>query len=158
MKVYRISKWTFGGICVLILLLPVSRHWKVLTMGERTTGTVTQMVRRVMENRAGDRYPVQASEIEFLVNDSLYLTYGPSNYEYKKGRRLTILYMRKDPSKNCIFTFTGFYLNNYVVLPLILLTVWYAFYLSFNNYYKRLKIPNKRSARPPAFPTRRIPK
>jgi len=157
MKVYRISKWVFAGICILILLLPVSRHWKLLTTGERTTGTVTQMVRRIMEKRPGERYPVQASEIEFMVNGIPYKTYGPSNFEYREGRQLTIFFDRKTPSENCVCTFTGFYLNNYVVLPIVLLTVWAAFYLSFNNYRKRLKIPNSRSSRPPAYPTRRIP-
>lgn len=157
MKVYRISKWAFVGISVLILLLPVSRHWKVLVSGDRATGTVTQLVRRIMENRPGERYPVEASEIEFLVNGSIYKTYGPSNFEYKEGRQLIIFFDRKDPSKNCVCTFTGFYLNNYVVLPIILLTVWAAFYLSFNNYRKRLKIPKSRSTRPPAYPSRRIP-
>ena len=133
MKVYSISKWTFRGICLLILLLPVSRHWRLITTGKRTTGTVTEFVRR-MEN---PRFPVEASEIEFLVDGVVQKAYGPSDYEYKQGRSLTVFYDPQDPSRNCVASFSGFYLSSYSILPLMLITVWYAFYLSYNNYRKK---------------------
>lgn len=142
MKVYSISKWTFRGICLLILLLPVSRHWKLLTTGSSTRGTVTQYTARIVEDIMGERNLEQASEIEFLVDGVSHLTYGPKNYEYDVGRSLKVFYMRKDPSHNCIATFSGFYLSNYTILLIILITVWYAFYLSFNNYRRRMKKPN----------------
>lgn len=167
MKVYSISKWTFRGICVLILLLPVSRHWKVLTTGNRTTGTVTQYTARIVEDIMGERDLEQASEIEFEANGVVHKTYGPKNYEYDVGRTLKVFYMRKDPSHNCIATFSGFYLSNYIILTIILITIWFAFYLSFNNYQKRMKMPKGskthsgsrpgRPAPPPVQPTRRIP-
>jgi len=141
MKVYRISKWAFGSICLLILLLPVSRHWKLLTTGERTTGTVTGYNYRIWEDEKGEGYPVKASEIEFEVDARVYKTYGPDNYAYKQGRSLTIYYHPEDPAKNCVATFSGFYLNYYTAVPLVLLIIWYAFYLSFNNYRKRMKMP-----------------
>jgi len=144
MKVYSISKWTFRGICLLILLLPVSRHWRLLTGGERTTGTVT----RYMERREDSRYPVEASEIEFLVDGRIHKAYGPANYEYEQGRTLQIFYARNDPSTNFVASFSGFYLSGYTILPLILITVWYAFYLSFNNYHKRMKMPQGRPVKP----------
>ena len=143
MKVYSISKWTFRGICLLILLLPVSRYWQLLTTGERATGTVTQYVRRMED----PRYPVEASEIEFQVDGQTHKAYGPRNYEYELGRSLTIFYQRKDPTHNCVAAFSGFYLTAYAILPLILITVWYAFYLSFNNYRKRMKMPKGSAAK-----------
>jgi len=156
MKVYSISKWAFRGISLLILLLPVSRHWQLLTTGDRTSGKVTEYVRRMED----PRYPVEASEIEFQVDGTVHKAYGPAHYEYDQGRILTVFYDPKDPSHNCIATFSGFYLSNYTILPLILITIWYAFYLSFNNYRKRKKMPKGRPAqgrdRRPAQPTRRI--
>jgi hypothetical protein len=110
MKVYRISKWAFGGICLLILLLPVSRHWRLLISGERTTGTVTEYAYRMIENRVGGRYAAEASEIEFEVEGVIHKTYGPDNFEYKRGRLLTIFYDPKDPGENCVATISGFYL------------------------------------------------
>jgi hypothetical protein len=156
MKVYSISKWTFFGISLLILLLPVSRHWQLLTSGERTTGTVKQYTVRLVEDIMGKRDLEEASEISFEAGGIVYKTYGPDNYEYIPGRRVPIFYKSSDPAVNCVATFTGFYLNGYLVLPIILLTVWYAFYLSFNNYSKRKKRQNEPSSRGPDLPFRKI--
>ena len=101
----------------------------------------------------GERDLEQASEIEFEVNGAVHKTYGPKNYEYDTGRTLKVFYMRKDPSHNCIATFSGFYLSNYTILPIILITVWLAFYLSFNNYRKRMNKPSGRPSRKPVPPT-----
>jgi hypothetical protein len=156
MKVYSISKWAFRGICLLILLLPVSRHWQLLTTGGRAKGIVTEYTVRIVEDIMKERDLVQASEIEFEVDGVFHRTYGPKNYEYDAGRKVTVFYMRKDPSHNCVATFSGFYLSNYAILPIILITVWYAFYLSFNNYRKRMKKTSGRPSRPPVHPTRRL--
>jgi hypothetical protein len=145
MKAYSISRWAFLGICFLILILPVSRHWKLLISGERTRGTVTAFTLRISEKRMDERDLVQASEIEFKVAGITYKTYGPDDYEYKTGRSVTIFYKRDEPEVNCVATFTGFYLNNYMVLVIVLLIIWYAFYLSFNNYRKKLKKPKGKS-------------
>jgi len=153
MKVYSISKWAFRAICLLILLLPVSRHWQLLTTGGRAKGTVKEFTNRIVEDIMKERDLVQASEIEFEVDGVIHKTYGPKNYEYDTGRRVTVFYMRKDPSHNCVATFSGFYLTYYSVIPIILLTVWYAFYLSFNNYRKRMKKPKGRPARPKVHPS-----
>ena len=144
MKVYRISKWAFGGICLLIVLLPVSRNWKLLIRGERTRGTVTQYVWRFEEGADHSRYPVRASEIEFRVDGIRHITFGPSNYEYEAGRQVPVFYNPQNPELNCVGTFSGIYLNNYLALPLLLLIFWYAFYLSFNNYRKREKKKRER--------------
>lgn len=164
MKVYSISKWAFRAICLLILLLPVSRHWQLLTTGSRAKGTVTEYTQRIVEDIMKERDLEQASEIEFEVDGAIHKTYGPRNYEYEVGRSVKVFYLKKDPSHNCVATFSGFYLSYYTVLPLILLTVWYAFYLSFNNYRKRMKktsgSPAPRPGRPsppPVQPTRKIP-
>jgi hypothetical protein len=157
MKVYSISKWAFRAICLLILLLPVSRHWQLLTIGGRAKGTVTEYTMRIVEDIMKERDLEQASEIEFEVDGVIHKTYGPRDYEYDVGRIVKIFYMQKDPSHNCVATFSGFYLSYYTVLPIILLTVWYAFYLSFNNYRKQMKKPLGRPTRPRIHPSHKIP-
>jgi len=139
MKVYSISKWGFLGICLLIILLPVGRHWKLFTTGGRTTGTVTEYVMQVVEMFGDEKKVLFRSEIQFEVDGMIHKAFGPDDYEYQKGRVVTLFYNRKDPSKNCVFTFTGFYLTDYSVVPLMLLPLWYAFYLSFNNYRRKMK-------------------
>ena len=134
MKVYSISKWAFYGICVLILVLPVSRHWRLLVDGEKVSGTVIDYNRVYRENINGDVTIEYASEIQFKAEGMSYKARGPLNYEYDPGRTVNVMYDPEDPSTNCVLTFSGLYLNNYLVLPIILLVLWAAFYLSFNKY------------------------
>ena len=156
MKVYSISKWAFMAISLLILVLPVSRHWKLLSTGEKTPGKVTQLVTRTKELMGKETESGFASEIEFMVDGNTYHAYGPLNYEYSPGRCIMVYYHHEDPSLNCIATFSGFYLTNYTVVPIIVLTLWYAFYLSFNNYRRKQKF-KKRGPRRSTYPSRRIP-
>jgi hypothetical protein len=137
MKVYSISQWAFVAICILILLLPVGRQWKLLTTGSKVRGTVTQMTALTREVLGKQTEYGYASKIEFVVGGQTYTAHGPLNYEYDSGRRVMVYYDKKEPSQNCILTFSGFYLDNYTVLPIILLVLWAAFYMSFNNYQRR---------------------
>jgi len=136
-KVYSISKWAFWAICLLIIILPVSRHWKLLTSGEKAQGTVTGFVIHKEDVLVGESELYYASEIVFDVDGTPQSTYGPANYPYKNGRKIKVFYQEDNPSENCIATFSGFYLDNYTVLPIILLVLWTAFYMSFNNYRKK---------------------
>lgn len=137
MKVYSISKWAFRGICILILLLPLGRHWKLLITGSKARGTVTQVEVLTREVLGKVTEIVEASEIEFMVEGQSYQAHGPLNYEYTPGRNIMVFYDPDEPSRNCIATFTGFYLGSYTVLPIILLVLWAAFYMSFNNYRRK---------------------
>jgi len=151
MKVYSISKWAFRAICLLIIILPVSRHWRLLTTGEKAQGTVTSSSIHKRDVLGGESEIYYASEIVFDVEGTLYKAYGPVNYEYKIGRLIKVLYKRDNPSENCLVTFSGFYLNGYTVLPIILLVVWAAFYMSFNNYQRKQRF--KRTKYPPSKDT-----
>jgi len=137
MKVYSISQWAFVAICLLILILPVGRHWKLLTTGSKIQGTVTQMTAITRKILGKQTQYGHASKIEFVVEGQTYMAHGPLNYEYDSGRRVMVYYDENEPSYNCISTFSGFYLDNYTVLPIILLVLWAAFYMSFNNYQRR---------------------
>jgi hypothetical protein len=146
MKIYSISKLAFRGICILILLLPVSRHWRLLVNGTRVQGEVgeyTQLIREVGKDRHIIEY---ASAVRFTTGDQEYSAFGPKNYEYQPGRSLTVIYEPANPDNNCILSFTGFYLTNYTALPIILLVVWYAFFLSFNNYSRKKKISAQKTS------------
>lgn len=139
MKVYSISKWTFLGISLLILVLPVSRHWRLMLKGKKAQGTVVAYNRLWQEHIGGEVTIAYASEIEFLAGEEPCRAYGPLNYEYRPGRSLRVLYDPSDPSRYCVLTFSGFYLNHYSALPMILLVLWGAFYLSFNTLTKKFR-------------------
>jgi hypothetical protein len=136
-KVYSISKWAFYGICLLIILLPASRNWQLLLRGRTATGVTGAYEVFILEGRVGGDRMEYASNISFPCKGTTYITRGPLNYQYRPGRTVKVRYDPADPNHNCLLTFSGIYLNNYAILPLILLTVWGAFYLSFNNYHKK---------------------
>lgn len=147
MKTYSISRWTFLIVSILILALPVSRRWRLILNGEKATGVVTDY-RPVLRRNTSDTKTVErVSVVRFRVDDSLRVAFGPEGLEYRTGRRVGVLYDPENPDKNCIFTFTGLYLTDYSALPLILLILWGAFYLSFNNYSKYAR---KKRGGPPA--------
>jgi len=139
MKVFSINKWAFYGICILILALPVSRQWKLLATGKKATGTVLEFTMIVHENLGGNREIQYVSEIQFTADGHTYKTYGPDNTEYEVGRKINVMYNPRDPEQNCLLTFSSIYFNDYFILPLVLITLWLAFYLSFNSYLRRAK-------------------
>jgi hypothetical protein len=145
MKVYSISKGAFWAILLLILALPVSRHWRLLSAGERTRGTVLEYSSYIHEFRHGDREIRHASRIRFMAGDSLVVVFGPGDAEMEPGRRVGLCYDRDDPARYCLLTFAGFYGSQYTVLPVVLIIVWLAFYQSY-NYYR------KKSKKSPGFP------
>ncbi|MGW8317083.1 MAG: DUF3592 domain-containing protein [Bacteroidales bacterium] len=152
MKVYSISRWTFYGICLLILILPVSRYWELLLRGKTATGRVLEYEGHLMKHRIGEDEMEMASTIEFQSEGDTYITRGPWNYEYREGRTVRVRYDPKDPQRNCILTLSGFYLDNYSTFPLILIIVWGAFYLSYNNYHKKKR--SRRVGTPASSPSR----
>jgi hypothetical protein len=149
LKVYSISKPAFWAISILILALPVSRHWNVLTRGERSTGQVGNFVITEHEHRLGNSHLEMASEIRFSTGDSVILTHGPPGYEMTYGKEVTIMYKKEDPSRHVMANFAGFYLYNYTALVIIILVFWAAFYMSFNYYRKKVKTGTKSPSKSP---------
>lgn len=149
MKMYSISKWAFWGICLLILALPVSRHWRLFSAGDKATGTIGEFVLLVHEPRIGERTVQYASEVFFLAGDSVCLTHGPFDQEMTTGETVSIIYDPENPTRNCLLTFSSFYLSSYTILPVILLVLWGAFYLSFNYYRKNSRSGSRTPASSP---------
>jgi len=137
MKVYSISKAAFWIIFVLIMTLPLSRHWRLFTAGEKAIGTVITYERYASENIFGEKELRWASKVEFPVGDSTVVTHGPDGEEMDIGDQVTVYYNPAHPEKHCLMTFPAIYLTYYTVLPIILLMLWGAFYMSFNHYQKK---------------------
>jgi len=124
---------------VLILLLPMGRHWRLFSFGERVEGTVEEFTRHKSVDFFGEAKLIEASEVHFLVGDSMYITLGPVDLGLDVGKKIPVYYSSKDPSENVLFNFSCLYLSSYSIFPLILIFVWWAFYLSYNNYHKEKK-------------------
>ncbi len=135
---------------VLILALPVSRHWRLLVFGKFTTGTVQPHILHRKLNIAGEYVQYYVNDISFLADDSLHTVTAPTEQEMQPGRELRVCYSRRDPSRYCVLNFACLYLTPYTALLVILAVVWYAFYLSFNIYrreYRENKAKKKAAGR-----------
>jgi hypothetical protein len=149
MKIYSISKFAFWGICLLILLLPVSRHWRLLSFGGKSSGTVLEYSLLLHEPRVGENTLHYANRVEFQVGDSACITHGPLDFEMRPGRSVRIRFDPANPSDCCLVTFASFYLHSYTTLTVCLLILWGAFYLSFNYYRKSSRSGSRTPARSP---------
>jgi len=103
----------------------------------------------------GEGQLIEASEVHFVVGDSMYVTLGPVDLGLDVGKKIPVYYHPKDPSENVLFNFACLYLSSYSILPLILIFVWWAFYLSYNNYHKEKKGASRTPASSPYAPFRR---
>ncbi|MFH0759832.1 MAG: DUF3592 domain-containing protein [Bacteroidota bacterium] len=149
MKIYSISRFAFWGICLLILLLPVSRHWRLLSLGGKATGTVQEYTLIVHQPGMGEKTLHYANRVSFHTGDSACATHGPLDYEMAPGRSVAVRYNPENPSDCCLLTFAAFYLHSYTTLSICLLILWGAFYLSFNYYRKSPRKGSRTPARAP---------
>ena len=134
MKVYSIRKTIFWLVLALILILPVSRHWRLMVFGERTTGTVHPVSLHRKLNFVGETELYYVNDISFIAGDSVYIMPAPTQYELEPGRKLTVFHRKKNPRDYFAFNLACLYFTPYSILLVILPIVWYAFYLSFNIY------------------------
>jgi hypothetical protein len=137
MTVYRISKPAFWAIFALILALPVGRHWRLLATGERTTAEILQYEHYYKGTAFGRDYEVWANRIRFPAGDSLVELHTRTDAELDPGDTYTVYYSAEDPARYCMLCFEDLYLSSYSILVFVLLMLWGAFYLSFNNYVKK---------------------
>ena len=128
--ILKVSKARFYFILILILLLPVSKKYKLLLFGERTEGVVVDYAEMI-------HLPVNYIDwhncaiIRFDANKETHYMRGPEDVMYEPGRKMKVIYDRKNPSKSLIPTFTYFYSIPNALIPGILLLLWIAFYTSF---------------------------
>ncbi len=128
--ILKVSKVKFYIILVLILLLPISKKYKLLLFGVRTEGVVVDYAELI-------HLPVNYIDwhncaiIRFKANNQTHYMRGPEDVMYEPGRKMKVIYDKKNPSKSMIPAFTYFYSIPNALIPGILLLLWIAFYTSF---------------------------
>lgn len=128
--VLKVSKTKFYLILVLILLLPVSKKYKLLLFGARTEGVVVDYAELIdLPGNYIDWH--NCAIIRFDAHNETHYMRGPEDMMYKPGRKMKVIYDQKNPSKNMIPAFAYFYSMPNALIPGILLLLWIAFYTSF---------------------------
>lgn len=128
--ILKVNKTKFYFILVLIVLLPVSKKYKLLLFGARTEGIVVDYADLI-------HLPVNYIDwhncaiIRFDANNQTHYMRGPEDVMYEPGRKMKVIYNKKEPSRSMIPTFAYFYSMPNALIPGILLLLWIAFYTSF---------------------------
>ncbi len=128
----KINRNTFYITIVLIMLLPISKQWKLLMYGTRTTGVAVDY--QILNQRADMQYNssyAKTTIFQYKVGNRNYRILGPSNSVYELGEERKIIYDKRRPSKSIIPTFAYLYSFPRIIIPLLVLLVWIAFYTSF---------------------------
>ena len=129
----RISKKQFYIITFLFLLLPFSVQWKLLLFGTKTTGVVIKHIYPYSAYAANNESTYTYSIIRFEANNKKIEFSGPEDLKYPIGKEVKIIYNSKKPSQFVMFNFAGLFLSNKIIIPGVLLIIWFAFYLTIRQ-------------------------
>lgn len=128
----KISRAQFWAVTVLLLLLPIASKYKLLILGERTEGVVVahEKVSPALPGLDGhDTFAV----IEFRAGSKVIKMYGPENFAYSLGDRLTVYYNREHPKECMVLNLAALYASSHAIIPWVLLLLWIAFYSAFRD-------------------------
>jgi hypothetical protein len=118
------------------MLLPISKQWKLLIFGVRTTGVAVDY--KILNRRADYNSEYAKTTIfQYQVGNKAYRILGPSNSVYELGEERRIIYDQKRPSKSMIPSLAYLYSFHRIIIPILILLVWIAFYTSFTPPGKR---------------------
>jgi hypothetical protein len=145
MKLYfKISKLQFYVILFLILLIPVSKKYRLLLFGERTEGIAIAYGESNVRHTAPVDFDYTL--FRFHTEKGSFEIKGPENFIYKPGDRVRVIYNKSDPDQCMILSFSYLYLSPNAMIPGVLLLFWIAFYTSFAKPERRHKPYRKLSA------------
>ena len=124
---FKISELQFYAILFLILLIPVSKNYRLLIFGNRTEGIAVGYGEMGTVNPGSFDYTL----FEFQTEKGNFEIRGPENVIYKPGEKVRVIYNKRNPGKCMILSFTYLYASANAMISGILLLLWIAFYTSF---------------------------
>lgn len=132
----RITRKKFLLITLMFLLLPISANYRLIFFGSKTTGIVVEQKHAL--NNTKNTYSI----IHFVADGRTIDFIGPEDVEYPVGKEVTIYFNPRNPQKFIMFNFAGLVLNNKMIIPGVLLIMWFAFYLAVRDSQSREPKPS----------------
>ena len=140
---FKISKLKFYVILFLILLIPVSKKYRLLLFGIRAEGiAVGYGEGEVRTTPANFDYTL----FQFHTEKGNFEIRGPENVMYELGEKTWVIYNKRNPNKCMILSFAYLYSTPNSLIPGFILILWIAFYTSFTKPETRHKLHRKSSA------------
>jgi hypothetical protein len=139
---FKISKLKFYVILFLILLIPVSKKYRLLIFGIRTKGIAVGYGE--MRSTRPDNFDYTL--FQFHTDHGSFEIRGPENVIYELGEKARVIYSKRNPNKCMILSFAYLYSSPNAVIPGIILLLWIAFYTSFTKPEKKHTLYYKSSS------------
>ena len=127
----KISFKRFLIITLLFLLVPISVNWRILIFGQKTNGIVVDYIKTYQYGHEVINYSV----IQYKANNRYYEITGAEYKVYPLNTEITVVYKKSNPEKFLLLTFPGLFYTNKMIVPGVLLIVWFAFYLAMSQTY-----------------------
>ncbi len=140
---FKISKLKFYVILFLILLIPVSKKYRLLIFGTWTEGIAVGYGENAIRPTAPVRF--DHTLFRFDTEKGSFEIRGPENIIYKPGEKTKVIYDKRHPDKCMIFSLAYLYSAPNAIIPGVLLLLWIAFYTSFTKPEKKAKACRKYS-------------
>jgi hypothetical protein len=141
---FKISKLKFYLILFLILLIPISKKYRLLLFGIRTEGIA------VGYGELDVRFAIPGNFdytlFQFQTEKGNFEIRGPENVVYKPGEKARVIYNKRNPNQCMILSFAYLYSSPNAAVPAIILMLWIAFYTSFakpetrHRFYRKTSI------------------
>jgi len=130
---FKISKLKFYVILFLILLIPVSKKYRLLLFGVRTEGIAVGYGEMRSIRPASFDYTL----FQFQTDKGSFEIRGPENVIYELGEKTRVIYNKRNPNKCMILSFAYLYSSPNAAITGVLLLFWIAFYTSFTKSESR---------------------
>jgi hypothetical protein len=145
MKLYfKISRLNFYVILFMILLIPVSKKYRLLLFGIRTEGIAIAYVDYPVSPAISGNYDYTL--FRFHTEKGIFEIRGPENVIYQPGDKVRVIYNKSNPDKCMILSFAYLYSSPNAMIPGVLLLLWIAFYTSFAKPETKHKLYRKSSS------------
>jgi hypothetical protein len=141
---FEVSRFKFYLILFLILLIPVSKKYRLLLFGIRVEGIAAGYGETVVRSTEPGTY--NWTLFQFPTEKGNFTIRGPENVIYKPGEKARVIYNKKNPNKCMILSFAYLYSSPNALVPGVILLLWIAFYSSFTKPKAKHKLYHKSSS------------
>ena len=142
----KVTKAQFYIISILILLIPVSKEYKLYLFGETAEGVVLGSGSYFQEystryNGSGVR-KLYNTMLSFEYDNGDYLCVSNMDLDLPIGEKKTILFNKENPKESILANPMYLYASRNIIWVAILFIIWHAFYWSFiRPYQKKISKP-----------------
>ena len=126
---FKVSQLKFYVILFLILLIPISKKYRLLLFGIRTEGIAVGYGEGEARTSAPANFDYTL--FQFHTEKGDFEIRGPENVMVELGEKARVIYNKRNPNMCMIFSFAYIYSTPNSLVPGFILILWIAFYSSF---------------------------